>query len=49
LDVEAPESYDYTPVLLGEKYTKPIRNEYIHLYYAIRRRDWELIFDLEDI
>jgi len=46
---EAPDSYDFTPVLLGQANDKPIRDVYIHLYFAVRKGDWKLIFDLESI
>jgi arylsulfatase A-like enzyme len=48
-DTEAPDSYDFSPVLLGQQYSKPIRDIYIHHYYGVRQGDWKLIFDLEDI
>jgi arylsulfatase A-like enzyme len=48
-DNEAPDSYDFTPVLLGQEYKKPIRDVYIHHYYGVRKGDWKLIFDLETI
>lgn len=48
-DTEAPDSYDFTPVLLGHEYVKPIRDVYIHLNFGIRKGDWKLIFDLESI
>jgi arylsulfatase A-like enzyme len=46
---EAPDSYDFTPALLGQEYNKPIRETYIHLYFGVRKGDWKLIFDLESI
>ena len=48
-DTEAKDSFDLSPLLFGQEYNKPIRNEYIHLYYAVRKGDWKLIFDLENI
>jgi arylsulfatase A-like enzyme len=48
-DKEAPDSYDFTPVLLGKEHNKPIRDEYVHLYFGVRKGDWKLIFDLESI
>jgi arylsulfatase A-like enzyme len=48
-ETEAPDSYDFTPVLFGQAYKKPIRDVYIHHYYGVRKGDWKLIFDLENI
>jgi arylsulfatase A-like enzyme len=48
-DKEAPDSYSITPVLLGKENKKPIRDVFIHQYYAVRKGDWKLIFDLENI
>jgi len=48
-DNEAPDSYNFTPVLLGQEYNKPVREVYVHLYFGIRKGDWKLIFDLETI
>lgn len=44
-DNEAIDSHDFTPVLFGDELSKPIRSEYIHLNYAVRKGDWKLIFD----
>jgi arylsulfatase A-like enzyme len=46
---EAPDSYDFTPVLFGQALKKPVREEYVHHYYAMRKGDWKLIFWVEDI
>jgi arylsulfatase A-like enzyme len=46
---EAPDSYDFTAVLTGQDVSKPVREVYIHQYYAVRKGDWKLIFVLEDI
>jgi arylsulfatase A-like enzyme len=48
-DNEAPDSYDISPVLLGRDYNKPIRDAYIHLFFAVRKGDWKLIFDVPGI
>jgi arylsulfatase A len=48
-DNEAPDSYSLTPVLLGKIYDKPLRDAYVHLYFGVRKGDWKLIFDLENI
>lgn len=48
-DQEAPDSYDFTPVWFGTNSGEPIRDIYIHHYYGIRKGDWKLIFDLEDM
>ena len=36
---EAPDSYDFTPVLFGQEYDKPIRDVYIHHNYGVRKGD----------
>ena len=46
---EAVDSYDFSPVLFGEDISEAIRKEYIHLNYAVRKGDWKLIFDTEQI
>ncbi len=45
---EAPDSYDFTSVWSDEGDSE-IRDTYIHQYYAVRKGDWKLIFDIEDI
>nr|WP_299382895.1 arylsulfatase [Allomuricauda sp.] len=47
-DDDAPDSFDFAPVLYGEQSNGPIRDSYIHLGYATRKGDWKLIFDLEE-
>jgi len=46
---EAPDSYDFTPVLFGQALKKPVREEYVHHYYAMRKGDWKLHFWVEDM
>ncbi|MDX1700701.1 MAG: arylsulfatase [Melioribacteraceae bacterium] len=46
---EAPDSYDFSSLLLGRDHQKPIRDIYVHHYYGIRKGDWKLIFDIENI
>ena len=45
----APDSYDFTPVILGEAYASPLRSTSIHNTYAsiwaIRQGDWLYIND----
>lgn len=48
-DEEAPDSYDFAPLLSGEQQVKPIREEYVHLYWAVRKGDWKLLFDIENV
>jgi arylsulfatase A-like enzyme len=48
-DREAPDSYDFSPVLFGQELNKSVRDVYIHHYYAIRKKDWKLIFWVENI
>jgi len=45
---DGPDSYDFSPVLLGQDMDEPVRDELIQLYWAIRKGDWKLIFDLHD-
>jgi arylsulfatase A-like enzyme len=46
---EAPDSYDFTPILYGQVPEEPVRELYVHHYYAIRKGDWKLHFWVEDI
>lgn len=46
---EAPDSFDFFKVLTGENGTSPIRESYIHHGFAVRRGDWKLIFDVDDV
>jgi arylsulfatase A-like enzyme len=55
LDHELPgnageDSYSIMPVLLGEKYDKPLRESTVHHSgagaFAIRKGDWKIIFGL---
>ncbi|WP_299551689.1 arylsulfatase [Seonamhaeicola sp.] len=45
---DAPDSFDFAPVFYGESIEKPVRDNYIHLGYAVRKGDWKLIFDLQE-
>ena len=46
---EAPDSYDFSSVILGKNTSEPVRENFVHHYYGIRKGDWKLIFDIEDI
>jgi arylsulfatase A-like enzyme len=46
---EAPDSYDFTPVLYGQVLKKPVREVYVHHNYAIRKGDWKLLFWVEEM
>jgi arylsulfatase A len=49
IENEALDSHNFTPVILGEDISKPVRSEYIHLYFAVRKGDWKLIFNTDHI
>lgn len=46
-DTIASDSYDISPVLLGQDYQKPIRETLIQLGMAVRHGDWKMIFSFE--
>lgn len=45
---DAPDSFNFEPVFYGENLKEPVRENYIHLGYAVRKGNWKLIFDLEE-
>ncbi len=46
---EAPDSFDYAGILAGSGGEESVREDYIHLFYAVRQGAWKLIFELESI
>ena len=46
---EAPDSYDFSSVILGKDYKEPLRDNFVHHNYGIRKGHWKLIFDIENI
>ncbi len=45
---DAIDSIDFSAVLLGQNYDKPVRQDHVHLFYAVRKGDWKLTFDVPD-
>lgn len=46
---DAPDSFDFSSILFGEKQSSPIRESYIHHGMAVRKGKWKLVFDVEDV